>query len=91
MSIETPTKELYCTVERRYEVLLRPGTRTVWGESLAEALIEDALRLLCADYQQDVDGAYERLCQLASENTHMLLLERQEGRKPGLVIKADVK
>lgn len=87
MGTETPTKELYYTVERRYEGLLRPGTRTVWGESLAEALIEDALRLLCADYQQDVDGAYQRLCQLASENTHMLLLERQEGRKPGLVIK----
>ena len=87
MSIETPTEELYCTVERRYEVLLRPGTKTVWGESLAEALIEDALRLLCADFRQDVDRAHERLCQLASENTHLLLLERQEGRKPGRVIK----
>lgn len=87
MSTETPTEELFCTIERRYEVLLRPGTKTVWVESLAEALIEDALRLLCADFRQDVDAAYERLCQLASENTHLLLLERQAGQKPGLVVK----
>lgn len=88
MSTETPAEELYCTVERRYEVLLRPGTRTVWGESLAEALIDEALRLLCADFRQDVDAAYERLCQLASENAHLLFLERQAGQKPGLVLKA---
>ena len=88
MGTEHRAEELYCTVERRYEVLLRPGTKTVWGESLAEALIDEALRLLCADFRQDIDGAYARLCQLASENTQLLLLERQAGQKPGLVVNA---
>ena len=54
----------------------------------ARAEIEEALRLLCADMRQNVGKAHEELIFLASQAEQVLELEREAGKKPGLVLKA---
>lgn len=76
------------TVERRFEVMLYPGTRTIWGSELARQMIEEALRLLCADMRQNVSKAHEELVFLASQAEQVLEMEREAGQKPGLVLTA---
>lgn len=82
-------QEIHVDIQRTYHVCIREDGRTVWGESLAEELIEEALRLLCAEHRQDVNKAHEKLAELAHRTTFLLLQERAAGQKPGLVVLAD--
>jgi len=84
--IEAP-QEVQVDIQRTYRVCIHDDGRTVWGESLAEELIEEALRLLCAEQRQDVNKAYEKLVTLAHQTAFLLLQERVAGRKPGLIVR----
>lgn len=82
-------QEIHVDIQRSYRVCIHDDGRTIWGESLAEELIEEALRLLCAEQRQDVNKAYDKLMDLAHQTAFMLLQERAAGRKPGLVVFRD--
>ncbi|MFA5952475.1 MAG: hypothetical protein WC807_19585 [Hyphomicrobium sp.] len=82
----TASQEVHVEIRRTYRVCIHDDGRTIWGESLAEELIEEALRLLCAEQRQDVNKAYEKLTSLAHQTAFLLLQERAAGKKPGLVV-----
>jgi hypothetical protein len=76
----------FVTVERRFEVMLVPGTREVCGACLAEKLILEALRLLCAEQLQNIGKAREELLILTEQAEQILEAECEAGEKPGLVL-----
>ena len=80
---------IHVDIQRTFRVCIHDDGLTIWGESLAEELIAEALRLLCAEQRQDVNKAYEKLTDLAHQTAFMLLQERAAGRKPGLVVLTD--
>lgn len=76
----------FVSVERRFEVMLVPGTREVCGSHLAEKLILEALRLLCAEKRQNIGKALEELLIIAEQAEQILEAEREAGEMPGLVL-----
>ena len=88
MTIQQPQIPMPCIVVRSYAAFHDPNSRKVLGDSLAPALIKEALRLLCAEYRQDVQAAYEAMDLIASQSAQSLLDEKAAGKKPGLVVRS---
>lgn len=74
-------------LELSYEAHFLDDGTTVCGAGLSAQLIEDALRLMTAVEDNDLEKALERVLRVAREKANILSAELAEGKSAGRVLR----
>jgi len=82
-AITNPGKRIQLT----YPTHMLEDGETICGEHLAKELIADALKLLVAVEDEDVDAAWKRMWDIAAPIARQLDDEVKAGGSPGLVLR----